>query len=468
MDKRKIIVIIIILGLLILGCVVFVINFPSIKLKGGKNIELELNESFKEPGYSVSYLGHNMANRVKKDGVVDSSKLGTYYLKYKLKLGIFNIENIRTIKVVDRKKPEVVLNGLEEVVLCPNSTYVEEGYQAIDNYDGDLTSKVKINSSKDEIIYEVTDSSGNVENKIRKLKYVDEEPPKILLNGGDITLYKNGIYKEQGAVVTDNCDDLSNNIVISNSVDTSKTGSYQVVYKVTDSSGNQSEAIRNVKVIEKSVPKQNGDGKVIYLTFDDGPSSTITNEILKILSEENVKATFFVINHSDSLNYLIKEEQIQGHSVGIHSYSHNYSYIYSSIENYWNDFLQMSDKLYNILGVKINIFRFPGGSSNTVSRSYKMNIMTDLVADFSSKGYHYYDWNVDSSDAGTAKSSSDVYENVVTNLKYKNNVVLMHDFENNYKTLGALRDIIRYGKENGYVFKSITDETTEVHHRVNN
>ena len=119
--------------------------------------------------------------------------------------------------------------------------------------------------------------------------------------------------------------------------------------------------------------------------------------------------------------------------------------------------------------MKSNIIRFPGGGSNTVSRNYSKGIMSILTKEVLNRGYHYFDWNVSSNDAGGAKTSEEVYNNVVKNLsKNRANVVLMHDFENNYKTLNAISDIIDYGKANGYQFLAIDMSTSMVRHSVNN
>ena len=181
-----------------------------------------------------------------------------------------------------------------------------------------------------------------------------------------------------------------------------------------------------------------------------------------------MKATFFVINHDDSLNYLIKQEYDEGHKVALHSYTHNYSYIYSSVNNYYDDLNGIREKVYNITGFYSNIIRFPGGTSNTVSRRYSPGIMSVLSNDVLNKGYYYFDWNVSSGDAGGSYTKEDVYNSVVRNLVYKDNVVLMHDFEGNYKTLNAIRDIIRYGKRNGYTFKVLDENAPAIRHRSNN
>ena len=129
----------------------------------------------------------------------------------------------------------------------------------------------------------------------------------------------------------------------------------------------------------------------------------------------------------------------------------------------------LEKKVNSILGIDSKIIRFPGGSSNTVSKRYTPGVMSYLTNEVTNRGYKYYDWNISSEDAGGVKSSEEVYNNVVNNLKHdKANMVLMHDFENNYYTLNALRSIIEYGKNNGYIFSNITMSTPQIIHRVNN
>ena len=207
---------------------------------------------------------------------------------------------------------------------------------------------------------------------------------------------------------------------------------------------------------------------VIYLTFDDGPSSSSTPKILDILDKKGVKATFFVVNHDSSLDYLIKRAYDAGHTIALHSYTHNYAKIYSSKENFYNDLDLISKKVESITGEKSMIMRFPGGGSNTVSRKYSKGIMSELTKEVIDKGYRYYDWNVSSGDAGGAKNSDAVYRNVVNGLREnRDNIVLMHDFANS-KTVGALEAIIDYGLANGYRFDKIDMTTPMVRHGVNN
>ena len=189
---------------------------------------------------------------------------------------------------------------------------------------------------------------------------------------------------------------------------------------------------------------------------------------MDILKEKDIKATFFVVNHSDDFDNLVKREFKEGHTIGLHSYTHNYKKIYSSSNNYFEDLKKISDKVKEVTGEETKIIRFQGGGSNTVSRGYSKGIMTYLTNEVINRGYHYFDWNVSSGDAGGAKNSKQVYNNVTKGLrKNRANIVLMHDFENNYKTLNALRDIIDYGIRNGYTFQAIDMTTPLVRHKVN-
>lgn len=221
------------------------------------------------------------------------------------------------------------------------------------------------------------------------------------------------------------------------------------------------------KEIEKQ-EEQNAKG-IIYLTFDDGPSLDTTPTILDILKQKNVKATFFVINYNEERESLIKQEDEEGHTVALHGYTHTYSEVYSSPEACMNNFKKIQEKVYNTIGKESKILRFPGGGSNTISRKYYPGIMTEVTQRVIDEGYKYYDWNVDSDDAGKAKTSEEVYNNLINGIKEnRSNVVLMHDFSKNNKTVEALPKVIDYCLESGYVFRKITEETPMVRHSVNN
>lgn len=207
---------------------------------------------------------------------------------------------------------------------------------------------------------------------------------------------------------------------------------------------------------------------IIYLTFDDGPNRYTTPKILNILKKNNVKATFFELKPAKSDFDLTKRVLEEGHSLAMHGYQHKYDIIYRSVKIYHNNLDQLQELFFKKFGVWCTVSRFPGGSSNMVSR-YNPGVMTRITGQIHDWGYHYFDWNVDSGDAGGSRTANDVYRNVVGGLiKGRGNVVLMHDYTHNDKTIHALDKIIKYGKKNGYTFMPITASTAEVHHGVNN
>ena len=207
----------------------------------------------------------------------------------------------------------------------------------------------------------------------------------------------------------------------------------------------------------------------IYLTFDDGPSSDSTPQILDILKRRNIKATFFVLHYSDENGQYIKREQEEGHTIGLHGYSHAYSEVYQSADTCMENFRKIQEQVYETTGFNSNIIRFPGGGSNTVSKKYCEGVMTEVTQRAINEGFRYFDWNVDSDDAGRAKTSDAVYNNVTSAIEpNRQNVVLMHDFAKNQKTIDALERIINFGLDNGYVFKRITEDTPMVRHAINN
>ena len=440
-----------------------ILNGSLIKLKGD-NVVVNLNEEYVEPGYKANIFGINLKKNVIEKSDVDTSKVGEYQVDYDLNWLIFHCTKHRAIKVVDKIKPNITLIGNDEINLCPNEEYIEEGYVASDNYDGNLYDKVSISKYPDRIIYSVIDSSNNYAETIRYFKFQDEENPKITLKGKQtMSIYLGTEYKEPGYKVTDNCDDdLSVEII--GSVDTSKLGEYSLTYQVKDASGNTASVKRNVKVIKKAVIEQ----ATIYLTFDDGPSLDTTPKILDILKQENIKATFFVTSINPDTDALIKRAYDEGHTIALHTNSHVYSEVYASTDAYFKDLDAIRNRVYQITGYYSNYIRFPGGSSNTVSK-FNPGIMSKLATQVTEKGYIYFDWNVSSGDASLKTTKEKTYNNVINGLKKtRGNVVLMHDRRGNDSTAEALKDIIKYGKEQGYMFKPISNTSPTAHHGIKN
>ena len=201
----------------------------------------------------------------------------------------------------------------------------------------------------------------------------------------------------------------------------------------------------------------------VYLTFDDGPSSN-TDNILDILSAYDVKATFFVTGkETDQAKAAYKRIVAEGHTLGLHSYTHNYETIYASVDAFGEDITKLQDYLYEVTGVKVHFLRFPGGSSNKVSSVD----MRELIAYVHGEGMEYYDWNVSSQDATSpALTKEQILDNCLNNIeKYDNVIILMHDAGSKDSTVEALPELIEriQAMENTQLLP-ITDETIPVQH----
>lgn len=209
--------------------------------------------------------------------------------------------------------------------------------------------------------------------------------------------------------------------------------------------------------------------KTIYLTFDDGPSPR-TPEVLKILRDNGVKATFFVTHISGKSSHYMKDIVAEGHTIALHSYTHDYEKIYASEEAYFADLQQISDLVYSETGVRTNLIRFPGGSSNIVSRKYNSGIMTRLTQQVTDKGYVYFDWNVVSGDANRGGATAQQIINNCRKVSKKSDavIVLMHDSAEKRTTVEALPEVIAYYKAAGCKFATITESTPPAHQRVAN
>ena len=258
--------------------------------------------------------------------------------------------------------------------------------------------------------------------------------------------------------------DLTEEVAVEGQVIWYEPGTYQVVYTVADAFGNVTQKVRTVEV--NAVPRPeiiNPRSKTIYLTFDDGPGE-YTMTLLDLLDYYGVKATFFVTG-SGSNGELWRMHKA-GHSIGIHTLSHDYNAIYSSEEAYFADLNAVQDIIYRETGERTSLIRFPGGGSNLAS-NFNKGIMTRLAEAVQNAGYQYFDWNVDSNDAGGALTAEQVAENVIEGVKKDRvTVVLQHDIHG--FSVQAVEEIILWGLENGYQFLPLTPDSPPMHHDILN
>ncbi len=557
MDKRRKWIITVLALASVLVCVVIFAIVLSVRnaynlriaLTGGETIKLEYGTTFEDPGAAAWIRGKDLpeegldlTDKITVEGTVDTAKVGTYILTYTVRYtendqdltvtkerkvrvvdtqapvitltadpdtftypgqeyaeeGFVAMDDYdgdlthqvkrtvengvvtyqvwdssgnkavaqRTIRYDDPIAPVITLGGDNPVWMQEGQTYTEQGYSAYDHFDGDLTAQVQVTVGEDAVIYRVTDAHGNVTEVTRQLLYEDVEAPVITLLGESVVTMTVGTdYAEPGFTAADNRDgDLTTSVEVSGFVQRYLAATYTLTYTVRDQAGNETSVERTV-VVEPvgRVDTVTPDGKIIYLTFDDGPGAH-TGRLLDILAKYNVKATFFVVGTASVS--LLDDIVDQGHSIAIHAYSHDYKKIYASEEAYFADLLAMQQLIYDHTGVWTTLVRFPGGGSNTVSR-FNPGIMTRLAKAVQDMGFQYFDWNVDSNDAGGAKDAATVAANVIAGCSVRRvSVVLQHDIKG--YSVDAVEQIILWGLANGYTFLPMDPSSPTMHHGINN
>ena len=219
------------------------------------------------------------------------------------------------------------------------------------------------------------------------------------------------------------------------------------------------------EIIENSTSTSTQSTKIAYLTFDDGVSK-YTNEILDILARYNVKATFFPNWRPGITDYKEKYKRMvdEGHAIGNHTYSHEYKDVYSTLDGFKSEITKLNDKIEELTGYTPTIFRFPGGSNNTVHKNYNTNIIQPAISALTDMGMEYYDWNIDSGDAASSKGASKdtIVKNVLSGATMNKAVILMHDTNTKGTTVAALPEIIEGLMEKGYTFGVLTDGSAPV------
>lgn len=442
----------------------------QLDLKGASEITLEVGESYLDPGAEAMFYSTCEPSRsveVSITGSVAAETVGDYELRYTASHNGYTEITRRVVHVVDTQLPVITLVSDPDTYTLPGTPYAEEGFVAADNYDGDITDSV-VREEKDGVVtYTVSDSSGNMATVTRTIYYHDPEPPVLTLEGYSfVTISAGDAYTEPGYTAVDNCEgDITDKVTVSGYVDTQTPGVYKLYYTVTDNFGNTASAERPVYVLpainnEPAAP----NGKVIYLTFDDGPGPH-TGRLLDVLAKYGAKATFFVVN-TGYIGEITRAAQ-EGHTVAMHTATHQFQNIYSSEEAYFADLYRMQGIITDLTGQTPMLLRFPGGSSNTISKNYNIGIMSRLTQAVRALGFQYFDWNVDSRDAGGASTSDQVFYNVVKGIGDKSvSVVLQHDVKG--FSVDAVERILAWGIGNGYSFRALTLDSPGCHHGVYN
>ncbi len=300
----------------------------------------------------------------------------------------------------------------------------------------------------------------------QEIDVLDNVPPVLQLAGEkEVHLQRFKDFVEPGYTCIDNYDgDITDRV----DVKATKINDdyYEISYEVRDSSGNNVALLRMVYI---DIPIPEEEQTRIYLTFDDGPSSNVTPQILDILDANGVKATFFICGYGDDKVEIVRRVLASGHTLGVHGYTHDYKKLYASVDSLVNNFIELAQRIVDTTSYNPKFIRFPGGASNTVSRKYSRGVVSQGAQRMHEMGYEYFDWNVDSGDAGKAKDAESIFNNVTTHIEEKRaNVVLMHDSAGHQATADALDRIIKYCQENRYVLLPIDENTPIVQHTIAN
>ncbi|MDQ0257405.1 peptidoglycan/xylan/chitin deacetylase (PgdA/CDA1 family) [Evansella vedderi] len=209
-----------------------------------------------------------------------------------------------------------------------------------------------------------------------------------------------------------------------------------------------------------------GKNRIVYLTFDDGPTEN-TQGILSILKDFNAKATFFVNGReSDFAKKIYQQIVLNGHALGNHTYSHQYEIIYSDLSNFKADFYELQALLKETTGVEPKYFRFPGGSNSTRAHQHGgEQILWEIRSFLDNNGYVFFDWNVDSRDSAVQNQSKEVIiQETLAQVKGKNQaIVIFHDGPNKESTVEALPAILDQLAKWGYSFKTLSKDAPKQH-----
>ena len=469
----KITLLLFFLLILISGAILLTLDGRHVqfRLVGGQEITVPFGVDYVDPGRSAVTVGRilgpgSLVLPVETSGYVNTRVKGTYELEYSARFLFDTYTAKRIVHVEDITPPVITLQhqeGYEPSWFTGG--YQEEGYLAWDDCDGNLTDYVQVEVLEDRIEYRVSDSAGNETVAERELTAV-KQPELTLLGDTYMSVDASLTFEDPGFTARDGKGrDISPLVTVEGEVIPYRPGAYELVYSLTNGIETLS-VTRTVEVKAVEIPDAVLPGeKTIYLTFDDGPGP-YTKQLLDLLAIYGVKATFFVTAEHPEYEDLIGRAYREGHTIGVHTTSHDFYKIYASEEAYMEDFYAMEEIIHSQTGEYTRLFRFAGGSSNTVSQ-FNPGIMTRLIALTGDLGYQYYDWNVDSDDAGGTKTSTGVVTNVTAGCAERHvSLVLMHDTKD--YSVQAVEQIIIWGQQNGYTFRALNLSSPSSHHVIKN
>lgn len=458
----------ILLGIVLIVILAYFYANPIVLKEGifTKELKAEYKEKFNAKEH-IRWVVFGSGDDVKICGKVNSNKIGLYDIEIK----VANRKQHFKVRVNDTKAPTLTVKDyttdkVEKITANSFSPKVT---------DAAPTEKIKLSVSKEkplkkqgkyEVVITAKDPSGNKVKKKAKLTRVDDKTPPTLKIGPALNGVVGADFSEEnllsGISAQDNLDRSPKVDVDLSQLDVNTLGTYKVIYTARDRSGNIASGSRDVIITQTIGENQ----KVIYLTFDDGPSFN-TEKILNVMAKYKVKGTFFVTGNDAAYRHLIKRAANEGHTVALHTYTHNYN-IYTNEDAFFTDLTNVGNLVKELTGIESHHIRFAGGSSNTISRSYNQGIMSRLVSLVQNKGFKYYDWNVSSGDASGNTVPKDKILSNSTSSRANHICLLMHDSRSKTTTADALPGIIEHYQALGYTFLPISDSTPVFHHGVNN
>lgn len=309
MKTRTLIISIIILLTVIIISIIYT-TVPRLELSGIQNMTISYREPYEEPGVILKNANTKYLNKVKMEDNIENEKIGNYYVDYTLKLGTRTLKRRRNIRIIDDIPPVIKLEGNQITEISINKEYIEPGYKAIDEYDGDLTERVEVIGKVDTenygeyiIKYKVKDNSNNTVEVNRIVKVIDEETPKIVCET-NYSAFEINTEKIIGCKAIDNFDgDITERIKITGEYDTSKKGIYNINYSVEDDAGNKTSTNHNIMMYESQEKTQ------AYVIIND------QEEIKDILEKKEINAT--IINAKNKTEEYLKDLKEKNYQIGL-------------------------------------------------------------------------------------------------------------------------------------------------------